>query len=211
MTTPHSSVLPAAGRAFVIPTAAREPITISTLQAQRAFEYPITFSIIINTWSSKPPSRLDRTLSARTGTRPTWWADACATCCSGANPPITTSQPTRPAQVMRIFPETYAVGAQFGVVLVPVDRLTAQDLEEAASASGRNPRAKPPSTKQSKSRPSAAMASTPMAAIRPGSLQQDRRKTCSGATSLSTACCWIRLNSDRVLDYVGGREDLDAN
>src|SRR5579864_7902249 len=26
-----------------------------------------------------------------------------------------------PEQVMRIFPETYAVGAQFGVVLVPVE------------------------------------------------------------------------------------------
>jgi len=29
-----------------------------------------------------------------------------------------------PTQVMEIFPETYAVGAQFGVVLVPVDRVT---------------------------------------------------------------------------------------
>src|SRR5271165_3529213 len=27
-----------------------------------------------------------------------------------------------PAEVMRIFPETYAVGAQFGVVLVPVPK-----------------------------------------------------------------------------------------
>ena len=37
-----------------------------------------------------------------------------------------------PRDVMRIFPETYAVGAQFGVVLVPVDGLTARDLERAA-------------------------------------------------------------------------------
>ena len=37
-----------------------------------------------------------------------------------------------PRDVMRIFPETYAVGAQFGVVLVPVDGLTLHDLERAA-------------------------------------------------------------------------------
>src|SRR3954462_11966416 len=37
-----------------------------------------------------------------------------------------------PREVMRIFPETYAVGAQFGVVLVPIDGLTANDLEQAS-------------------------------------------------------------------------------
>src|ERR1700751_4120720 len=37
-----------------------------------------------------------------------------------------------PREVMRIFPETYAVGAQFGVVLVPVDGFTAKDLEAQA-------------------------------------------------------------------------------
>ena len=37
-----------------------------------------------------------------------------------------------PREVMRIFPETYAIGAQFGVVLVPIDGLTARDLELAA-------------------------------------------------------------------------------
>src|SRR3954464_15196493 len=39
-----------------------------------------------------------------------------------------------PREVMRIFPETYAVGAQFGVVLVPVDGVTAKDLEDASNA-----------------------------------------------------------------------------
>ena len=33
----------------------------------------------------------------------------------------------KPEQVMRIFPETYAVGAQFGVVLVPVESVAAHD------------------------------------------------------------------------------------
>jgi len=38
-----------------------------------------------------------------------------------------------PREVMHIFPETYAVGAQFGVVLVPIDGLTAFDLEHEAA------------------------------------------------------------------------------
>lgn len=38
-----------------------------------------------------------------------------------------------PQQVMRIFPETYAVGAQFGVVLVPVPR----ELRQPQSSDGR--------------------------------------------------------------------------
>jgi putative nucleotidyltransferase with HDIG domain len=38
----------------------------------------------------------------------------------------------RPEQVMRLFPETYAVGAQFGVVLVPVPEASRQPAESAA-------------------------------------------------------------------------------
>jgi poly(A) polymerase len=40
-----------------------------------------------------------------------------------------------PDQVMRIFPETYAVGAQFGVVLVPIPRSADMADESAALAS----------------------------------------------------------------------------
>jgi poly(A) polymerase len=40
-----------------------------------------------------------------------------------------------PDQVMRIFPETYAVGAQFGVVLVPIPRCSDMADESAALAS----------------------------------------------------------------------------
>jgi poly(A) polymerase len=36
-----------------------------------------------------------------------------------------------PEQVMRIFPETYAVGAQFGVVLVPVESVAPRDVAAA--------------------------------------------------------------------------------
>jgi poly(A) polymerase len=51
-----------------------------------------------------------------------------------------------PDQVMRIFPETYAVGAQFGVVLVPIprgadpaDENTAAMITNATAADNRNP------------------------------------------------------------------------
>src|SRR5437667_5819639 len=40
-----------------------------------------------------------------------------------------------PAEVMNIFPETYAVGAQFGVVLVPADNL----CQPAPADSDRDP------------------------------------------------------------------------
>src|SRR5205807_4370464 len=49
-----------------------------------------------------------------------------------------------PEEVMRIFPETYAVGAQFGVVLVPVPEAIRRDearpvfAEEPAVRAGTN-------------------------------------------------------------------------
>jgi poly(A) polymerase len=42
-----------------------------------------------------------------------------------------------PAQVMNIFPETYAVGAQFGVVLVPVPEKQQMDAESATPSKTR--------------------------------------------------------------------------
>ncbi len=40
----------------------------------------------------------------------------------------------QPAQVMHIFPETYAVGAQFGVVLVPLPKMDAAEGKDAAGS-----------------------------------------------------------------------------
>ncbi len=40
------------------------------------------------------------------------------------------------AQVMKIFPETYAVGAQFGVVLVPVQNAEGEDVGSEQSSQG---------------------------------------------------------------------------
>ena len=62
-----------------------------------------------------------------------------------------------PAQVMKIFPDTYAVGAQFGVVLVPVP---GEEKRSRAKTRNLNRRLTP-----SKSQPSAAISDTPTAAI----------------------------------------------
>ena len=52
--------------------------------------------------------------------KPIWSVDACAIFYSGREPKdYDVATNATPQQVMRIFPETYAVGAQFGVVLVP--------------------------------------------------------------------------------------------
>jgi poly(A) polymerase len=44
----------------------------------------------------------------------------------------------RPDEVMRIFPETYAVGAQFGVVLVPIPESERESQSQSASHSERD-------------------------------------------------------------------------
>ena len=61
-----------------------------------------------------------------------------------------------PAQVMEIFPDTYAVGAQFGVVLVPLP-------EDQRTVGRRKCACRKP--KPSKWRPSAAISATPTAGI----------------------------------------------
>src|ERR1700752_1294804 len=50
-----------------------------------------------------------------------------------------------PAQVMRIFPETYAVGAQFGVVLVPIPRADNSKREDSSASQNRGEAAAPTS------------------------------------------------------------------
>ncbi len=103
-----------------------------------------------------------------------------------------------PDEVMRIFPETYAVGAQFGVVLVPLpDELRPVILSEEADA-----RSAPATQSKdllfsntnsaSKSPPSAATSAIPTAAIpTKSSSAAIRAKTSNAATSPSTACSLI--------------------
>ena len=94
-----------------------------------------------------------------------------------------------PDEVMRIFPETYAVGAQFGVVLVPVRDAGGNTVEVATFRSdiGYSDGRHPDQVRFSKS------------------AQEDveRRDFTINGLLLDPI-------NDEVLDFVGGRKDLDA-
>lgn len=96
-----------------------------------------------------------------------------------------------PEEVMRIFPQTYAVGVQFGVVLVPFERGDVSDAVEVATfrsdgtySDGRHP----DEVRFTKS------------------AQEDvqRRDFTINGLLLDP------LKDDEVLDFVGGRADLEA-
>jgi poly(A) polymerase len=104
-----------------------------------------------------------------------------------------------PNEVMRIFPETYAVGAQFGVVLVPIPKDNEREIvppehpravevatfrSDGSYSDGRHP----DQVRYSKS---------------PEEDVQRRDFTINGLLM-------DPLDGDRVLDFVGGRADLDA-
>ena len=103
-----------------------------------------------------------------------------------------------PNEVMRIFPETYAVGAQFGVVLVPVPK-DGREFEPAA----------PPHPIE-------------VATFRSDGIYSDGRHPDQVQYSKSPEADVQRrdftingllmdpLDNDRVLDFVGGRADLSA-
>ncbi len=94
-----------------------------------------------------------------------------------------------PDEVMRIFPETYAVGAQFGVVLIPVSPVTPCPLWLNKALTTGNTEI---TGEKLKLLPSAPTSATPMAAIPTKSASaRTPSKTCSAATSPSTACCSI--------------------
>ena len=94
-----------------------------------------------------------------------------------------------PDEVMRIFPETYAVGAQFGVVLVPVRDAVGNVVEVATFRSdiGYSDGRHPDQVRFSKS------------------AQEDveRRDFTINGLLLDPI-------EDKVLDFVGGRKDLEA-
>jgi len=116
-----------------------------------------------------------------------------------------------PREVMEIFPETYAVGAQFGVVLVPIDGLTARDLENAAEE------------QQDQTPVEAAKHNAiEVATFRSDGLYSDGRHPDEVRFSKTAEEDVQRrdftingllldpLDNDKVIDYVGGRADLDA-
>ena len=94
-----------------------------------------------------------------------------------------------PDEVMRIFPETYAVGAQFGVVLVPVKNASGNTVEVATFRSdiGYSDGRHPDQVRFSKS------------------AQEDveRRDFTINGLLLDPI-------KNEVLDFVGGRKDLEA-
>jgi poly(A) polymerase len=115
-----------------------------------------------------------------------------------------------PREVMRIFPETYAVGAQFGVVLVPVNGLTACDLEEEAEQEDQTPVE------------AAKHNAIEVATFRSDGLYSDGRHPDEVRFSKTAEEDVQRrdftingllldpLDHDKVIDYVGGRADLEA-
>ena len=110
-----------------------------------------------------------------------------------------------PAEVMKIFPETYAVGAQFGVVLVPADDLCRAAVDATTSD-------QPPATSHC----------VEVATFRCDGLYSDSRHpdevryTRDPKADVQRRDFTINgllldpLDNDQVLDFVGGRADLEA-
>src|SRR6266850_1173621 len=115
-----------------------------------------------------------------------------------------------PDEVMSIFPETYAVGAQFGVVLVPVGPSEGHDFSRAVSGPNSGALAL------------AGKSSIEVATFRNDGLYSDGRHpdqvsyTKSPEEDVRRRDFTINgllldpLNQDQILDFVGGRDDLKA-
>ena len=104
-----------------------------------------------------------------------------------------------PPEVMRIFPETYAVGAQFGVVLVPVP----DDLPLAATPS-EHPNYVEVATFRNDGSYSDGRHPDQV------SYSNDPREDVQRRDFTINGLLMDPLDGDRVLDFVGGRDDLNA-
>jgi poly(A) polymerase len=120
-----------------------------------------------------------------------------------------------PNEVMRIFPETYAVGAQFGVVLVPV-----KETEEETDRNVRPTQALTPEEETPVQ--FAKHHAIEVATFRSDGLYSDGRHPDAVRFSKTAEEDVQRrdftingllldpLSNDNVIDYVGGRADLEA-
>jgi poly(A) polymerase len=116
-----------------------------------------------------------------------------------------------PREVMRIFPETYAVGAQFGVVLVPIDGLTTKDLGKAAKQ-------EPVDAETEAAKHNAIEVATFRSdgAYTDGRHPDEVRFSETAQEDVQRRDFTINgllldpLDNDRVLDFVGGQADLAA-
>ena len=105
----------------------------------------------------------------------------------------------RPAEVMRIFPETYAVGAQFGVVLVPSD-----ESPLPGAAPSEHPNYVEVATFRNDGTYSDGRHPDKV------SYSNDPREDVQRRDFTVNGLLMDPLESDQVLDFVGGREDLQA-
>jgi putative nucleotidyltransferase with HDIG domain len=106
-----------------------------------------------------------------------------------------------PEQVMQIFPQTYAVGAQFGVVLIPFKAVGMQEFSPETTAAA-HPKAIEVATFRSDGaysdgrHPDAVRYTT------------DPREDVQRRDFTINGLMLDPLDGERVLDYVGGRDDL---
>jgi len=106
-----------------------------------------------------------------------------------------------PEQVMQIFPQTYAVGAQFGVVLIPFKAVGMQEISPETTAAA-HPKAIEVATFRSDGaysdgrHPDAVRYTT------------DPREDVQRRDFTINGLMLDPLDGERVLDYVGGRDDL---
>ena len=115
-----------------------------------------------------------------------------------------------PAEVMRIFPETYAVGAQFGVVLVPQSK----DERASATVDEFSPENLGP---EGSTHPAAVEVATFRSDIGYSDGRHPDEVRFSSDPREDVARRDFTINgmlldpvTDEVLDYVGGRDDLKA-
>jgi poly(A) polymerase len=109
-----------------------------------------------------------------------------------------------PEQVMRIFPQTYAVGAQFGVVLVPVKDGAASEAASGEPSFSTHPHSVEVATFRSDGIYSDGRHPDEVKYSKSAQEDVQRRDFTINGLLLDPV-------KDEVLDYVGGRADLAAN
>src|SRR5438270_13128638 len=117
-----------------------------------------------------------------------------------------------PEQVMRIFPETYAVGAQFGVVLVPIPREDNSRKEDNPASQNRGEAAAPTSPKANVVEVATFRSDVGYSDGRhPDAVpySKDPREDVARRDFTINGLLMDPI-SNEVLDFVGGKDDLKA-
>jgi poly(A) polymerase len=109
-----------------------------------------------------------------------------------------------PDEVMRMFPQTFAVGAQFGVVLVPLKSLGMEPIAEPEGYGGSHPHAIEVATFRSDGLYTDGRHPDSVRFSRDAEHDVQRRDFTINGLMMDP------LDGDRVIDHVGGRADLEA-